>query len=690
MPIFKFEAPDGKIHRIEAPEGATQEQALAFLQKQIAAPAPTPAVTNPTQPAPKPSMLRSLGREFAGGGTFEFSPELEAGLGAAIEATNPAVAGGVPYMERAKTLLPSIEGERKAFQREHPYLSGAAQLAGMAATSGGIGGLAKKAAPPIAAKIASTPLLRSFLAPVGAGAVGGATYGAGAAESGKRLEGALEGGLMGAVAGPVGLAATKLVSGLVAKPISTLFGQLTGLHPFSGTAYREGLKHIASTAKKAGLSADDLIKLAEEQKKNFPQLTKPVLADLDEEFAKLGGKVGDFSGKAKRRTEDVTKGRMLRLPQEAYDQLVEIGSISRPLSGLRKYGGPEVPELIKEFKSGGKPLIDKKYAKAWKHPVVMDQTLTDALNSSKVREALRKANETFPSTGLKVGKNKIKGTPNMRTLDQTVRLLDDEVDDLFKSGSAGANAAIQLRQDVDKLTSALYKQSNDYLSARELSANMARAQNLVNQGFDFDKLSRGQLAEITGSLNDPLNRIIWANGVINKVENMLLKTKEHMDVSKNPLISTPEIREKLSIALGINDPDIVQKFVQALQDRRMGQRLLTGKTSGGYVLPQSEALTNYSLGYITGGGPISGIISTLTKNGPHMRASTAEQMAQHISELPAEDVAKTLAPFFQANVATPLASGTIGEAVEQKTDIVGKAGRSNMLRGIIGSLEEGL
>ena len=48
---FDFTAPDGKVHTVTGPEGATPEQAFSILQQQLAAP-PTPVVPAPYPPLP--------------------------------------------------------------------------------------------------------------------------------------------------------------------------------------------------------------------------------------------------------------------------------------------------------------------------------------------------------------------------------------------------------------------------------------------------------------------------------------------------------------------------------------------------------------------------------------------------------------------------------------------------------------
>ena len=43
MPIIKVKDPTGKIHKVDAPEGATHEQAIRFVQSQQTAPTPEEA-----------------------------------------------------------------------------------------------------------------------------------------------------------------------------------------------------------------------------------------------------------------------------------------------------------------------------------------------------------------------------------------------------------------------------------------------------------------------------------------------------------------------------------------------------------------------------------------------------------------------------------------------------------------------
>jgi hypothetical protein len=84
MAVFEFTSPDGKTYEVEAPEGATQEQAWGVLQSQLGAP------TQPQSQTPKQKKNYSLTESFFGGvlgdkllypEKMEFTPEQLAEMG---------------------------------------------------------------------------------------------------------------------------------------------------------------------------------------------------------------------------------------------------------------------------------------------------------------------------------------------------------------------------------------------------------------------------------------------------------------------------------------------------------------------------------------------------------------------------------------------------------------------------------
>jgi hypothetical protein len=57
MPDYEITSPDGKRFRVTAPDGATEQDVLAYAQSQFAQQAPAPPAQAPAQPAPQPAAV---------------------------------------------------------------------------------------------------------------------------------------------------------------------------------------------------------------------------------------------------------------------------------------------------------------------------------------------------------------------------------------------------------------------------------------------------------------------------------------------------------------------------------------------------------------------------------------------------------------------------------------------------------
>jgi hypothetical protein len=175
MPRFRVTGPDGKTFVVNAPEGATKEQAIAFARQHIA--------------APKKKERGILGTisDVAGGiadsATLGFADE----IGAGIDTVTGLRDGGHDYQANLRN------------RRQTAANAGGGRLAGQI-----LGGVALPMG-----KLGAAKGALGWLGTAAAGAGYGAAYGAGSADGGikKRVEGAGEGALLGAGGGIVGRAA---------------------------------------------------------------------------------------------------------------------------------------------------------------------------------------------------------------------------------------------------------------------------------------------------------------------------------------------------------------------------------------------------------------------------------------------------------------------------------------------------
>ena len=234
MPTFNVTAPTGETYRVNAPEGATEAQAIAYAQSQHApaaapAPAPRPAAV-PVATAPGPSAGYTRARALAdkgnqgGVGSAHFGDAVSWGHGAQVAGFLDSLGQRIILgMEGGHAINPAenytpdeaYAASRDSFKarlaresQNHPVMAPVSSLAGAVMAPGMAEGGAWAAGGKTLAKIAA----RS----AAVGATAGAVYGHGADGNSGIVPGAIAGGVIGAVAPPAIAVAGKALAPVVA------------------------------------------------------------------------------------------------------------------------------------------------------------------------------------------------------------------------------------------------------------------------------------------------------------------------------------------------------------------------------------------------------------------------------------------------------------------------------------------
>lgn len=183
MPIARIQLEDGRIARLEVPEGTSPEQVMQFAQ------------TMGQQKAPKPDEPGRIGllegglRQFAHGASLGFDDELAGAVS--------AMTGGDYQSARD-----AYASERDAWRDANPNASLALNVGGGLATGIGAGGA--MAGTRLGQAVAAAASRLPQWAQLGAsGALYGGIQGAGDAQEGERLGGAAQGAALGAATGAV-------------------------------------------------------------------------------------------------------------------------------------------------------------------------------------------------------------------------------------------------------------------------------------------------------------------------------------------------------------------------------------------------------------------------------------------------------------------------------------------------------
>lgn len=238
MPTFEVTSPDGKTYRVNAPDGATQQDAIAYVQRNFSPPA-APGLGERDKPsaayqsgkaAYKP--VDALGIGVLNGATFGFGDEISGAIAAPIDAIRSGKSLGQAYRDNRDIVRGKIDQAKES----NPWMSTGANVLGGIASGGLVKSAVEKGlgavAPELAARYASwvNPVGQTagIVPRVANAAVSGAGYGAlsGAgnstadsvggvlADAGK---GALVGGASSGALYGVGAAVKPVVSNVAAR-----------------------------------------------------------------------------------------------------------------------------------------------------------------------------------------------------------------------------------------------------------------------------------------------------------------------------------------------------------------------------------------------------------------------------------------------------------------------------------------
>ena len=290
MPTFEVMSPDGRKFEVNAPEGATQDDAIAYVQKNMATSAPKAAKrSEPEDPSigdlasavwnSKPEDWNGVGKDLvryganAGKGLFGLVDEAGAGIGAGltkIGVLDPAL--GDPAQSEYDRRLANIRQTQNEFEQEHPGAAAVGQLStGLIATAPLMSAKATQLAEatPVVGRAAqaingiANPTLRASAQAASTGAGLGAVSGFGSGEGGfanralNAGKDAVAYGVAGGLIPPVIAGAGKVISG-AGMVAGTVGGAVKGAAGKVGSVLEDWYAPERAAARQVGraLAAD--------------------------------------------------------------------------------------------------------------------------------------------------------------------------------------------------------------------------------------------------------------------------------------------------------------------------------------------------------------------------------------------------------------------------------------------------
>lgn len=331
MPKFRVTSPDGKTYSVNAPEGATQEDAIAYVKSQLTGQGQQPA--QPSRPKAQDLGLEEQGtirgeisgegpklagrslnagraQNFLQGVGFNFADEVLPYTNAALDEAYGAVTGQDAgdfsknvdfYRDQAKEIGRRMWEERPT-ETLLSQIGGGVASGGLGLTRAATGAIGRVAPGTAAALRAGTAGLGARVVQGGvAGGIGGALAGAG---SGEGLEGRVQGAAVGGILGaPLGAALPVAAAGLG----STGRFLRSSILPGTVNADRRAGEVLGQAVARSDLQSPSPTQALSGMQGGG--INNAALADLSDELTALTGAVSRSPGKGRQIVGDFLRAR---------------------------------------------------------------------------------------------------------------------------------------------------------------------------------------------------------------------------------------------------------------------------------------------------------------------------------------------------------------------------------------------
>lgn len=570
MPAFMVTSPEGKKFRINAPEGATPDEALEYAKKQFA--------SLPSNDLPV-SRGRTALEQGLQGATFGFADELTDRLGAGIA----SVYTGEKYSDLLKEARANTKNRFEAQNEQNPGISLAANLGG-ALVSGGIGAGTK-----VGSSLANSLRTGGVGARIGKGAMAGAAsgglFGAGSAFEGDRIEGATEGALLGGAIGAALPAAGAALSPLtqkaadaITKKVAIASGELpeTSLLP-------KALKKVSDRLR-ADFPDEEEFKQA--LNNYFSKKDKTLLETGRERTANLAEGAAMFPSGGARASEFFKEA-----TSEAGERIK--GVAAKAISPNSNYHDT-LEEIVKKGRETAAPLYQKAFQKnqSIQSPVI-DRILRTPEGKGALQEAVRNMRNEMSLVAkpdpeltqlmremVDLGKMNysVGGVARglkLKTLDYIKKAMDSTINKAYRSGDEGEAARIiNLKKGLVSEIDSLDK-SGLYAKARATSGDYLSNKAAMEAGADFLK-EDAEIVKRNFAEFGKAEKEAYKNGIVKAIRDNIDNKFDGRNTAQ--LFQKPSMREKLSSVLSPKEYSRLMDEVSATDNIYKLRNQITGNS----------------------------------------------------------------------------------------------------------------